>query len=105
MISAEEQIAQIRESMNWVIKNVNPPIKAFAFPFTDFGVPQSVLETIKRENICDITFGTSGLKYDKFESHFQRYPVEIPGDFVLNMKAEWVYFYLKKMAGKATRKH
>ena len=65
-ISADDQIAQVRESMEWINKTVNPSIKSFAFPFTDYGVPFSVLETIKKENLCDITFGTAGLKYDSF---------------------------------------
>lgn len=104
-ISEEEQISQIRKSMEWINKTINPDIKTFAFPFTDFGVPLSVLETIKNENICDITFGTAGVKYDSFPGNFQRFPIEMPGDFVQNMKAEFVYFYLRKWIGKATVKH
>lgn len=104
-ISEVEQIEQVRKSMEWINKNINPSMKTFAFPFTDFGIPVSVLETIKNENICDITFGTAGLKFDNFESHFQRYPIEMPGDFVQNLKSEWIYFYFRKWIGKATVKH
>jgi peptidoglycan/xylan/chitin deacetylase (PgdA/CDA1 family) len=104
-ISVAEQMAQVRQSMDWINTHVQPSIKAFAFPFTDSGVPGEVLEAIKKENICDITFGTAGLKYDECESHFQRYPVETAGDFFQNIKSEWVYFQGRKWMGKATVKH
>ncbi len=104
-ISSGAQLEQVRKSMDWVNKNIKPEIKAFAFPFTDDGVSSTVLQTIKEENICDITFGTAGLKFDTFDFHLQRYPVEAPGDFVQNIKAEWVYFILRKWIGKAVVKH
>ncbi|MBK6281897.1 MAG: hypothetical protein IPF54_03815 [Draconibacterium sp.] len=63
------------------------------------------MKALKNENICDISFGTAGIKYDEYDSHFQRYPVEIPGDFKQNLKAELVYFVLRKIIGKATVKH
>lgn len=104
-VSEQEQLQQIRQSMDWINKTVNPKIRAFAFPFTDSGVPASLLQTIKNENICDITFGTAGLKYDSFPGHFQRYPVETPGNFIRNIKSEWIYFQFRKWIGKATVKH
>lgn len=104
-IPADEQLEQVQKSMDWVTKNIQPKIKAFAFPFTDDGVSVPVLETIKSNNICDITFGTAGLKYDTFDFHRQRYPVEMPGNFVQNIKTEWVYFFLRKQVGKASVKH
>jgi len=104
-ISEQKQLAQIRESMHWINQVVQPDIKTFAFPFTDDGVSATVLETIQKENICDVTFGTAGLKYDSNDFHFQRYPVEIFGGFVPNLKSEWVYFQLRKWIGKATVNH
>jgi peptidoglycan/xylan/chitin deacetylase (PgdA/CDA1 family) len=104
-ISPAEQLEQVQKSMEWINSTIQPKIKTFAFPFTDDGVSASVLETIKSNNICDITFGTAGLKYDTFDFHRQRYPVEIPGDFVQNIKTEWVYFFLRKQIGKASVKH
>lgn len=104
-ISEEEQLDQIRKSMDWISANVASKIKAFAFPFTDWGVPASILKTIEKEKICDVTFGTAGIKHDEFKFHFQRYPVEQPGDFKLNLKEEFTYYELRKLIGKATVKH
>lgn len=104
-LSEAAQIDEVKESMAHLEKLVKPAIKAFSFPFTDDGVPVSVLETIKNKHICDITFGTAGVKHDMFEFHYQRYPVEQPGDFVRNLKGEFVYFELRKWMGKAVVKH
>jgi peptidoglycan/xylan/chitin deacetylase (PgdA/CDA1 family) len=100
-----DQLREVKVSMEKVVEMVNPAIKAFSFPYTDSGVPVKVLDTIRKEGICDITFGTAGIKYDKFFSHFQRYPVEQPGDFIDNLRMEIVYFELRKWVGKATVKH
>lgn len=104
-ISDEEQLEEIKKSMDWLLEKINPEIKAFSFPFTDSGVSRKVMKALKNENICDISFGTAGIKYDEFETHFQRYPVEMPGDFKQKLKAELVYFVLRKIIGKATVKH
>lgn len=104
-LSERDQIKEIKQSMNWVNENFSPSIKAFSFPFTDFGVSLNLLKRLKSENICDITFGTAGLKYDECDSHFQRYAVEMPGKFELNMKEEWVYLKIREILGKARVKH
>ena len=104
-IPEEKQFNEIANSMNWVVENFAPEIKSFAFPFTDDGVSLNLLQKLKSENICDLTFGTAGLKYDECKTHLQRYPAEQNGNFRLNLKAEWVYFKLRKMVGKATVKH
>jgi peptidoglycan/xylan/chitin deacetylase (PgdA/CDA1 family) len=104
-LSESEQLNEIKKSMNWVNENFDPSIKAFSFPFTDSGVSSNLLKRLKSENICDLTFGTAGLKYDECNSHLQRYPVEKPGKFEQNLKEEWVYFRIRKALGKATVKH
>lgn len=104
-ISEKEQITEVKRSMNWITEKINPSIKTFSFPFTDSGVSSKVIRTIVNENICDITFGTAGLKYDELKNHFQRYPAEQSGDFIQNIKSEWIYFELRKRIGKATVKH
>ena len=98
-------MTEIKQSINWVVENINPAIKTFAFPFTDLGVSLNLLRKLKSENICDLTFGTAGVKRDECKSHFQRFPAEQPGDFKLNLKSEFVYFKLRKAIGKATVKH
>lgn len=104
-ISEKEQLAEIKQSMNWVIEKFDPSIKAFAFPFTDSGVSLNLLHNLKSGNICDLTFGTAGIKYDECKTHFQRYTAEQPGNFKLNLKSEFVYYKLRKLVGKATVIH
>lgn len=104
-ISESEQLRQVKKSIHWISEKINPNLKTFAFPFTDSGAGKTVLQTVLKEKICDLTFGTAGLKYDETELHFQRYPVEIPGEFLPNLKAEFLYFKLRKQMGKAIVKH
>ncbi len=105
LISEDEQYRQIKESVEWVQKHIQPKISAFAFPYTDWRASARILKRIKSENICDVTFGTAGVKYDEFDFHFQRYPMEKNGNFVGQLKSEFVYFQLRKWIGKATVKH
>ena len=104
-ITLENQLLEIKKSMYWLNENIQPKIRAFSFPFTDDGISTELFKKIKKENLCDITFGTAGLKNDKIENHFQRYPVEIPGNFRQNLKTECVYFWLRKLLGKSTVQH
>jgi peptidoglycan/xylan/chitin deacetylase (PgdA/CDA1 family) len=104
-ISEEDQYNEVKQSMDWVVQNFNPQIKTFAFPFTDSGVSLKLLQKLQSENICDLTFGTAGLKYDECKNHFQRYPAEQAGNFKLNLKSEFVYFKLRHIIGKSTVKH
>ena len=104
-ISEKKQFKQVKKSIEWVTKTINTKIKAFAFPFTDDQVSKSLIVRLRNENICDITFGTAGLKYDEISSHFQRYPAEQKGNFAVNLKAEFVYYKFRKTIGKAIVKH
>lgn len=104
-ISEDDQLNEIRKSVNWVVENFNAEIKTFSFPFTDDGVSINLLQKLKSENICDITFGTAGLKYDECKSHLQRYPAEQNGNFKLNLKSEFMYFKIRQLIGKATVVH
>ncbi|HKJ79594.1 MAG TPA: polysaccharide deacetylase family protein [Prolixibacteraceae bacterium] len=104
-ISEEEQLGQVEKSMAWIVEKLQPKIKTFSFPFTDDKVPATVLKRLFDENLCDITFGTAGVKFDESDFHFQRYPVEQTGNFRTNLKGEFFYFELRKLIGKATVKH
>lgn len=104
-ITEKKQLKQVKKSMQWVLKNINPRIKAFAFPYTDNRVSANFIRKLKEQNICDITFGTAGLKFDEVNSHFQRYPAERKGDFKKNLETEFVYFQLRKIAGKTIVRH
>jgi len=104
-IPVQTQIDEVKKSMAEVESMVKPRVKAFSFPFTDWGVPAEVLSAIKKEQICDITFGTAGVKQDMLDFHLQRYPAEQPGDFKRNLKGEFVYFEWRKWVGKEMVKH
>lgn len=104
-ISEKKQIKHVRRSMKWIADNVPQKIRAFSFPFTDDGVSSHFFKRLKEKNICDITFGTAGLKYDSIKTHFQRYPMEQSGNFETNLKAEFVYLKLREAIGKERVKH
>lgn len=102
LLDEESQLEEIRESTNWITKKLNPTIKAFAFPFTDVGVPDSVFKACHDEHIFDISFGTAGLKNDRMERHFQRIPMEneknLTGKKLL--KEEYFAYRLKQLVNR-----
>ncbi len=72
----KEQIRQTKESVQNIQKKLNISYKIFAFPFTDFNVSKKFFDTIDKEKICDMTFGTAGLKKDTVSNNYQRIPLE-----------------------------
>jgi len=104
-LKTRQQFKQVEKSMEWVAKHIHPKIKAFSFPFTDDGVSEKLLNKLKKEQVCDITFGTAGLKHDAFEGHFQRVPMEQNQRIDAFLKGEFLYYKLRKIIGKATVKH
>jgi len=100
-----EQFKQVKKSMDWLGKHVPQKIKAFSFPFTDDGVSDKLLKKLKTEQVCDITFGTAGLKFDTFTGHLQRVPMEQKHRIEKFLKGEFLYYKLRKIIGKATVKH
>jgi peptidoglycan/xylan/chitin deacetylase (PgdA/CDA1 family) len=105
LLNEKEQHQQITRSMEWVSEKFKMKINAFAFPYTDDGVPAYLLDQVATHKICDITFGTAGIKRDILGWHFQRLPIEIPGKFIANLKGEWGYYQLRKWTVHATVRH
>lgn len=105
LISETKQLHEVQMSMNWLEESLSPTIKAFAFPYTDHGVSQAFLSQLHAKNICDISFGTAGIKGDQTKSHYQRYPVEQSGSFHVNLKSELLYYQFRKLIGKGTVRH
>jgi peptidoglycan/xylan/chitin deacetylase (PgdA/CDA1 family) len=93
LIDEEEQFRQIAQSMDWVIRNFNPPIRAFAFPFTDDQVSLSLFRRINEANITDVTFGTAGLKHDSAPNHFHRIPIEHQQNWGAQKVVHFEFFY------------
>lgn len=71
-VDLEEQLRQTRESMKWVTETFDLDYKVFAFPFHDQFVSQRFFETIKEENLCELTFGTAELQDDVISTNLQR---------------------------------
>jgi peptidoglycan/xylan/chitin deacetylase (PgdA/CDA1 family) len=106
LLDEVQQLEEIRESMEWVDANFSPKIKAFAFPFTDFGVSDEVFEAMRREKLCDISFGTAGLKLEVQPHHFQRLPMESPTAKSAKqlLKTGYLSFKLKELLNKHVAK-
>ncbi|MEL6651075.1 MAG: polysaccharide deacetylase family protein [Bacteroidota bacterium] len=99
-ISYEEQIRQTRESMQGLVKEFGIDYRAFAFPFTDFGVSRAWFDEML-SGALDVSFGAAGLKSDLHPQHGQRVPLEGTDDSALaQLKAEYLYYALKAPLGK-----
>jgi peptidoglycan/xylan/chitin deacetylase (PgdA/CDA1 family) len=97
-LNLEEQIIQTKESIDTITNQFNLDYKVFSFPFTDNGVSKSFFTAI--ENDVDLTFGSAGLKNDSIRNHFQRVAMELNKEGNDIIKTEYLYYILKKMAGK-----
>ncbi len=106
LLDEERQLDEIRESMEWLVANFSPKIKAFAFPFTDFGVSRFVFDAIRRERLCDLTFGTAGVKLEKESRHYQRLSMEAEGYKSARnlLKAEYLSYQLKRLVDQHVAK-
>jgi len=102
LLDEETQLEEIKESMDWLTQKLCPEIKAFAFPFTDFGVSDQIFETCHRENIFDVSFGTAGLKKERFPFHFQRLAMDqgIAMSPKKRLKEVYMAYRLKAIFGK-----
>lgn len=102
LLDEEHQLDEIRESMEWLTANFSPAVKAFAFPFTDEGVSRDVFDAIRRERLCDLTFGTAGLKLDPEKKHYQRLAMEQDGFACASqlVKMEFLSFQMKRLVNK-----
>ena len=99
-LSEDEQVEETLRSTEWLNSNFGIQSRLFAFPYTDFQVTKSFFKRI--ENDIDLSFGTANLKQDSIVNNFQRIPMEIEGRLSAKqlVKAEYLYFILKKMLGK-----
>ena len=100
--SQEEIMEQISSSMDFLIQEVNPPIKTFAFPYTDFNVPDTIFEMANKDKLWDLSFGTAGIKDESMTNHLQRIPMEssekTEGKVII--RTEYMWYYIKSVFGK-----
>ncbi len=105
-LNEEEQFSQVENTMQWVEEHFHPGVKAFAFPFTDDGLPQSLFARLKKSGIVDATFGTAGLKPDSESINYQRVPVELRNWRVQKtLHFEYFYYFVRSLTGKNEVKH
>lgn len=100
-ISYENQIAQVVESIDFLMKKFQLEEKLFAFPFTDFGISKRFFEEIFSTSKIDFTFGTAGLKKDSVERNIQRIPMEknrLSARSVIG--GEYLYYIFKSFFNK-----
>ena len=97
-LSFDEQIAQTKESVDFVTKTFNLDYRVFSFPFTDDGVSKAFFDEASK--FTDITFGSAGLKEDSASHNLQRLGMELDQNGEQGIKAEYAYYLMKKKTGK-----
>ncbi|MFY9151272.1 MAG: polysaccharide deacetylase family protein [Prolixibacteraceae bacterium] len=97
-----EILHQISGSMDFVVQELKPEKKWFAFPYTDSKIPDSVFGHAIQEKIWDQSFGTAGMKDETMPNHIQRIPME-SGELMSAEKmirTEYAWYALKSIFGK-----
>jgi peptidoglycan/xylan/chitin deacetylase (PgdA/CDA1 family) len=102
-LSSEAEImSQISSGMEFIDREIKPPTKWFAFPFTDFKVADSVFEKANQSKLWNLSFGTAGIKDETMPGHLQRIPMEsgksADGKHIL--RTEIASSFLKTLLGK-----
>jgi peptidoglycan/xylan/chitin deacetylase (PgdA/CDA1 family) len=78
-LTPEEQLAQTRNSVNFLTEHFHIPYRAFAFPHTDAGVSRTFFETLLEGPApIDIIFGTANHKRDISPRILHRFNCERP---------------------------
>ena len=105
LLNKEQQLDEIKTSMEWVNRYFSPDIKAFAFPFSDYGVSEQVFQTVREQHICDLTFGTAGIARHLKFGHFQRLPMDNVPDINVLPRIKKLFFpcMLDSLKQKLTR--
>lgn len=100
LIDLQNQLSQTKESIHFITKTFNLEYKLFSFPFSDVGVSKLFFNEMERENVY--TFGTSGLKDENLDFHFQRIPMEYSSKYSAKtiIKGELFYYILKRIFNK-----
>ncbi len=99
-LNEEQMKFEVTASMEDIGLRFDPPMKFFAFPFTDDSISVRVINAIF-EDSPDAIFGTAGLKNEKQAFHFQRIPFEKSSKSALTiLKTEYLYYILKAGFGR-----
>jgi peptidoglycan/xylan/chitin deacetylase (PgdA/CDA1 family) len=102
-LSLQQQIWQTKMSIDQIDEIFRPPVRLFAFPFTDSGITAAYFDKVFEplNPIADFTFGCAGLKIDTYQRNIQRIPLEVgtfdAGDIIYG---EYLYYLVKRMFNK-----
>jgi len=99
-LQPSEMVDRVKRSVDRLIQEFSPGKRYFAFPFTDAGVPQTVISDLFEKEIIDAGFGTAGMKKAGPGNYFQRIPMEIDAFSAKQIiGGEFHYFRIKRLFG------
>ena len=100
-ITYSNQIKQTKESVEMITARFKLDYKAFAFPFTDFGLSRQFFQEINRDISLDITAGCAGIKHDSIKNNLQRIPMDEYNLKARNrIKIDYFYYLIKSIFRK-----
>ncbi|MBI9067541.1 MAG: polysaccharide deacetylase family protein [Salinivirgaceae bacterium] len=93
-----EKRVQLVKSVEWVDRIFDQKIKTFSFPFTDFGISKNFFSRMydKENKWVDLSFGTAGIKKERFKNHLQRIPIEDSPKAIDQQLLQHYLYYLVK---------
>ncbi len=71
-MNLSEKVEKTKKSFEILDNLFNIKYRAFAFPYTDYGISYEFFELLYNKIKADISFGTAGLIKDSIKYHFQR---------------------------------
>lgn len=101
-ISLQEQIAQIETSLAFLYQKFDVQIKTFAFPFSDLSIKKELFGYLNQQSICDLTFGTGGMRVSLEKGNFQRISMERQRTAEENILLEYRNSLIRKENGQNT---
>ncbi|SFE92721.1 Polysaccharide deacetylase [Chitinophaga sp. CF118] len=100
-LTLEEQLAQTRESVDFLTTRFNLSYRAFAFPHSDAGVSRTFFETLLNTSELDIILGTANHKKDISPFILHRFNCERPAISIdAAVKGIFLYNHLQELRGK-----
>ncbi len=100
-LSFDEQKSEIIGSIEWLKSNFGIEYSLFAFPFSDSGISQKLMNDLFKYDENILIFGNSGIKKDIDERVIQRFSLENPDkDPVKQIVTENLYKFFNKLIGK-----
>lgn len=94
-LNFDTQIEQTKESLGFLQGKFNLDYNAFSFPFNDLDVKETFF--LKMKPILDVSFGTAGIKKDRFATNFQRISFELADENIEKFLIKSYFKYILKI--------